>query len=60
MMKIFGLLSLLVVGCSSQPTDFPIEADTTPFNYTDGDDALIGHIAMPEGDGPFPAVIIIQ
>lgn len=29
-------------------------------NYFDGDPAATGYLALPEGDGPFPAVILIH
>jgi carboxymethylenebutenolidase len=29
-------------------------------SYFDGDEAAVGYLAVPEGDGPFPAVILIH
>lgn len=30
------------------------------FEYVDGDTATVGYLAVPEGDGPFPALVIIH
>lgn len=32
----------------------------TPLRYLDGDSATVGYLAVPEGDGPFPAVLLIH
>ncbi len=36
----------------------PLEG--TDLNYVDGDAATNGYLAVPEGDGPFPALVIIH
>ena len=53
----FFLAGVGVVMGQGQP---PYPSATTPFEYVDSNNtSLLGHVAMPEGDGPFPAVIII-
>lgn len=39
--------------------DTPSEASGVAIDYTDGDTALLGHLATPSGDGPFPAIVIV-
>jgi hypothetical protein len=39
--------------------DNPIEPNVAPVNYTDGDASLLGHLALPDNDGPVPAIVII-
>ena len=59
-MKSFGALILSsLLGVSAAQVDFPVAADVTPISYMDGDASLTGHLSMPEGDGPLPAVVII-
>ena len=36
----------------------PLEG--TPVNYVEGDPETTGYLAVPEGDGPFPALVIIH
>ena len=42
----------------SSATAGPLEG--TDLNYVDGDAATNGYLAVPEGDGPFPALVIIH
>ena len=32
----------------------------SPVNYVDGDELTTGYLAVPDGDGPFPALVIIH
>lgn len=50
---IFAALLSLVDGQA------PMEPDVTAVDYRHLDDALQGFYAKPEGDGPFPGVVII-
>jgi len=54
---IVGLLVLLVLGgCGSQITGDLVE---TEVSFQTGDSELAGTLLVPEGDGPFPAVIVL-
>ena len=62
-MKIVHTLSVLVAAlvCStSGQVDPPMEASVMSMNYTHNGTDLVGYYSIPEGDGPFPAVVIIQ
>ena len=55
---------LIAVPMEVEPTppptpDYPVEIDVTAIDYMDGDHALMGHLATPEGEGPFPAIVIV-
>lgn len=53
-----ALLSTSLV--NGQATEPPTSPKTTPLNYTAADGhELTGHLSIPPGTGPFPAVIII-
>lgn len=59
-MKSFGALIISsLLGLASAQVEYPIAADVTAISYMDGDASLTGHLSAPEGEGPFPAVIII-
>ena len=70
-MKLFTLVLALFVCCvtaqygdetDTTPVDVEpsaVETDTTPVEYTHNGTDLLGHLAVPDGEGPFPAVIII-
>lgn len=51
-------LSTLVVATSGQ-VEPPTTPKTTPIEYQDGDAQLLGHLAVPEGNGTYPAIVII-
>jgi carboxymethylenebutenolidase len=36
------------------------ELEGQDLRYLDGDESTVGYIAVPEGDGPFPALVIIH
>ena len=36
------------------------ELEGSDIHYMEGDDATTGYLAVPEGDGPFPALVIIH
>ncbi|CAJ1965305.1 unnamed protein product [Cylindrotheca closterium] len=58
-MKLLSLfLSTLIAATSGQVTP-PTTSKTTPISYQDGDAALLGHLAVPEGNGTYPAIVII-
>jgi len=58
-MKLLSLcLSTLIVAISGQ-VDPPTTPKTTPIEYQDGDAQLMGHLAVPEGNGTYPAIVII-
>lgn len=70
------LLMVLFIGACAEPTpDTPIEpaVDLPPaiigeggaltgqdFHYVDGDSATTGYLAVPEGDGPFPSLVLVH
>lgn len=41
------------------PVDNPVEPNVLAVEYMDGNHTLLGHLSIPDGDGPFPAVIVI-
>ena len=59
-MKLFSIVfALLVSQVSTQAVEPPVQPMTTPMEYTHMGDDLLGHLAAPEGDGPFPAIVVI-
>jgi len=62
-MIVTSLLVLLIpyLACPTKATINPksIERNVMPLNYTHNGTELQGYYAKPDGDGPFPAVIII-
>ena len=63
MMRIVHTLFVLVgalFGSSNGQVEAPMEASVMPVNYTHDGADLTGYYSVPEGDGPFPAVVIIQ
>ena len=45
---------------STDQVEAPMEASVMPVNYTHDGADLTGYYSVPDGDGPFPAVVIIQ
>ena len=62
-MKWFSFLLVVVasiIGSANGQGQPPYPSETTPVEYVDfNNTSLLGHVAMPDGDGPFPAVIIV-
>jgi hypothetical protein len=55
-----GILLLSGMGIASAQVDPPTVANTEPVEYSHEGDALLGHLSVPsDGEGPFPAVVII-
>ena len=48
-----GALPDAILGAAPQPQG-------TPVNYVPGDTASTGYLALPEGEGPFPALLLIH
>jgi hypothetical protein len=58
--SLFFLASLLVGSANAQAVANPVAPDVTPMEYMDGNQTLLGHLAVPEGDDMMvPAVVII-
>jgi hypothetical protein len=52
---LLGISSLLFAALASgQAVTPPTEAKTEQVEYSHEGDALLGHLSIPEGDGPFP------
>jgi hypothetical protein len=61
-MKLLTLALAALFGSSlaqDGPVDNPVEPDALAVEYMDGNHTLLGHLSIPDGDGPFPAVIVI-
>jgi hypothetical protein len=56
-MKLFSLLVAAFGG--AMVGGQPYGPATMPVEYMDNSTALLGHMAVPEGEGPFPAIVII-
>jgi hypothetical protein len=57
-MKVFSLVFATLCG-SILGAENPVEPETTPVSYVHNGTELLGHLAVPDGDGPFPAIIIL-
>jgi hypothetical protein len=59
-----GASSALFFGSSMNyvagQVEAPVQAvtESVPYTGTNGDD-LLGHLSVPSGDGPFPAIVIV-
>jgi hypothetical protein len=58
MMK-FILLLFSALSSGIVRAEVPMEPNVETFNYTHQGDNLQGFYAKPEGEGPFPAVVIL-
>jgi pimeloyl-ACP methyl ester carboxylesterase len=65
--KVSLSLALLISGCAPAPTQTPTAAPTEAVgniiddvSFQSGDITLVGRLDLPEGDGPFPAIVWVH
>jgi hypothetical protein len=60
-MKLFTLALASLFSCvtAQNGTVHIVDPDTTPVEYMHNGTDLLGHLAVPDGEGKFPAIVII-